>query len=159
MKAKQQCGSQPSQWRLKDFVLWVLVSYQANTTSQPNSSSCVPAFQPSIFSLDPTYFPACHTAQSCAQTLSQSFLPLSLPFSFLCAIFFSLSIWLTNFTSPLREEKKKKQLPSLPLFASVSQSIFFTFPAPFLSLSFLSVSSAPLMHPSSLDFLSSGYNS
>lgn len=38
-----------------------------------NSSSCVPAFQPSIFSQDPTYFPACHTAQSCAQTLSQSF--------------------------------------------------------------------------------------
>lgn len=32
------------------------------------------------------------------------------------------------------KEKKMKQLPSLPLFSSFSQSIFFTFPAPFLSL-------------------------
>lgn len=135
MKAKQQCGSQPSQWRLKDFVLWVSVSYQAKTTSQPNSSSssCVPAFQPSIFSPDPTYFSACHTELSCALTLSQSFwFYLLLPH--FCSIF-SLYIWLTNFTSPLRK-KKKEQLPSLPLLASISQSIFFTFPATFLSLSF-----------------------
>ncbi len=135
MKAKQQCESQPSQWRLKDFVLWVSVSYQANTTSQPNSSSCVPAFQPSIFSLDPTYFPACHTAQSCAQILSNSFW-LYLSFSHFCHIF-SLYLIDTFFTSPLRRKKKKeKQLPSLPLFASFSQSIFFTFPALFLYLSF-----------------------
>lgn len=35
-------------------------------TSQPNSYSCVSAFQPFIFSVDPAFFPACHTAQSCA---------------------------------------------------------------------------------------------
>lgn len=152
MKAKQQCGSQPSQWRLKDFALWVSVSYQANTTSQPNSSSCVPAFQPSSFSLDPTYFPACHTAQSCAQTLSQSFC-LHLSFFY---IFSSLLDW--HISHHYWERKKKKQLPSLPLcLLSKSISLHFLLlssPSPFLS-----ASSAPLMHPSSLDFLSSGYNS
>ena len=37
-----------SWWRFKDFILWVLISYQANTRSQPNSYSCVSAFQPLI---------------------------------------------------------------------------------------------------------------
>lgn len=134
MKAKQQCGSQPSQWRLKDFILWVLVSYQAKNHFT-NSSSCVPAFQPSIFSPDPTYFPACHTAQSCTQALSQSFwshLYLS-HFCYICP-----PLYLIDTFHITTEGGKKGEITDLftSLCLLLSVFLFFTFPALFLSLSF-----------------------
>jgi len=125
MKAEQECGSHLSQWRLKHFILWDLVSYQANTTSQPNSYSCVSAFQPFIFSADPSYFLPCHSSQSCAHIpvfSVASFCLISDDFSFLRS-------W------QISHRQRRKKVPFLISLCLLSSIVFFTFLAPYLSLS------------------------
>lgn len=103
--------------------------FHIKPTLQLNSSSCVPASQPSISSPDPTHLPACHTAQSSALRLLPSHLLASIP-----AAFFPFSL-IDAFHIATEGERCKKKATAA-LVTPLSSPFFFTFPAPSLCLSF-----------------------
>lgn len=123
MKAQQHCRSQSSQWRLKDSRFES--RFHIKPTPLPSLTllvllcTCLPA----IHFLSRSNLLPCmsHCSELCSD-----FFPVIF-FSFISSSFASYLI--DTFHITIEEEKPKKNTCSL--FDYVSQSIFFTFPAPF----------------------------